>query len=309
MESGLVFSREKSYNRGRKEVWPVASDLHIHMLLDGVNYRQAIRRHSSGPAEDWIHSCLAEYQRRGIRFLRDEGDHLGVALRARALAPDYGIDYRCPAFPIHKEGHYGAIVGRGYGDHAAYHALLDEAEALNADFVKLMISGLIDFSRPHSLTEPALEAEEIRYLIEAAHDRGFAVTVHANGDDAVLPAILAGADSVEHGAFLSEECLCAMGEHQTLWVPTLVTVGNLIGDGRFPDAVLRPLLQEQLEKVAFAAKAGARIGAGSDAGAYRVLHGSGAGEERALLQLALGEKSAALLEEAETYVQTRFRRK
>ena len=52
MESGLVFSREKSYNRGRKEVWPVASDLHIHMLLDGVNYRQAIRRHSSGPAED-----------------------------------------------------------------------------------------------------------------------------------------------------------------------------------------------------------------------------------------------------------------
>lgn len=99
-----------------------------------------------------------------------------------------------------------------------------------------------------------------------------------------------------------------MGEHQTLWVPTLVTVGNLIGDGRFPDAVLGPLLQEQLEKVAFAAKAGAKIGAGSDAGAYRVLHGSGAGEERALLQLALGEKTAALLEEAETYVQTRFRR-
>ena len=38
----------------------MTSDLHIHMLLDGVNYRQAIRRHSSAPEEGWIRSCLEE---------------------------------------------------------------------------------------------------------------------------------------------------------------------------------------------------------------------------------------------------------
>lgn len=285
----------------------MAADLHIHMLMDGVNYRQAIGRHSVAPDETWIHQRLADYARRGIRFLRDGGDHLGVALRARALAADYGIDYRCPAFPIHKLGHYGAIVGKGYTDHASYLHLLDEAEALNADFIKLMISGLVDFSLPHRLTEAALEAEEIRFLVEAAHDRGFAVMVHANGDVAVLPAVMAGVESVEHGAFLSQECLCAMGEGRCLWVPTLSTIGNLIGDGRFPDSVLRPLLEEQLEKMSFAAKMGARIGLGSDAGAYRVCHGEAVEQERDyLLRTKVPEQ---LLCEAEQYVQNCFQRK
>lgn len=285
----------------------MAADLHIHMLMDGTNYRQAVLRHSAAADEVWIHDRLRDYANRGIRFLRDGGDHLGVALRARALAADYGIDYRCPAFPIHKLGHYGAIVGRGYTDHASYLHLLDEAEAQKADFIKLMISGLVDFSTPHRLTEEALEAEEIRFLIEAAHDRGFAVMVHANGDAAVLPAVMAGVESVEHGAFLSRECLCAMGERKSLWVPTLSTIGNLVGDGRFPDSVLSPLLEEQQEKVSFAAKMGARIGLGSDAGAYRVCHGAAVEQERDyLLRAGVPEQR---LSEAEQYVQNCFQRK
>lgn len=287
----------------------MAADLHMHMLLDGANYRQAVLRHRTAPREDWIRTCLATYQRMGVTFLRDGGDHLGVALRARELAAEYGIDYRCPAFPIHQQGHYGAIVGRAYTDHASYLALLDEAEERQADFIKLMLSGLIDFSRPNSLTEEALGAEEIRFLIEAAHDRGFAVMVHANGDAAVLPAVLAGVESVEHGAFLSEECLRAMGEGRTLWVPTLATVANLVDDGRFPNEVLGPLLEEQLEKVSLACLLGARIGAGSDAGAYRVCHGSGTADEYKLLGSALGTDTPHILAEAEDYVKTRFRRR
>ncbi|MBQ4565705.1 MAG: amidohydrolase family protein [Oscillospiraceae bacterium] len=305
---GLVICGKNRYNQGRKEVWPVTSDLHMHMLMDGLNYRQAVQRHSVAPAETWIRERLQDYANRGIRLLRDGGDHLGVALRARELAPEYGIDYRCPAFPIHKQGHYGAIVGRSYTDHRSYLELLDAAEARKADFIKLMISGLIDFSRPNSLTEPALEPEEIRFLIEAAHDRGFSVMVHANGDAAVLPAVQAGVESVEHGAFLSEECLCALAEGRTLWVPTLSTIGNLLGDGRFPDEVLRPLLDTQLEKVAFAAQRRARIGAGSDAGAYRVYHGPAAEQEQSYLRRALGESTADILAEAERYVKIRFQR-
>lgn len=287
----------------------MAADLHVHMLMDGRNYRQAVQRHSAAPEESWIRQRLQDYAQRGIRFLRDGGDHLGVALRARELAAEYGIDYRCPAFPIHKQGHYGAIVGRAYTDHGDYLRLLDEAAAQRADFVKLMISGLIDFSRPNCLTEPCLEAQEIRYLIEAAHDRGFAVMVHANGDDAVLPAVLSGVESVEHGAFLSEETLCAMGEHKTLWVPTLSTIGNLVGNGRFPDRVLRPLLEKQLENVAYAASKGTKLGAGSDAGAYCVNHGEAAAQELAYLSRALGEKTPKLTAEAECYVKNRFQRK
>lgn len=285
----------------------MTGDLHVHMFLDGENYKAAVQRHRERPCEAWIRCCLEAYRGRGITFLRDGGDYLGVSLRARALAAEYGIDYRSPAFPIHKKGHYGAIVGRAYADRGEYLALLREARAQGADFIKLMLSGLIDFSKAQTLTEPPLEAEEIRFLVEAAHDMGFAVMTHANGDAAVLPAVAAGAESVEHGAFLSGESLFAMAEHKTLWVPTLVTVGNLMGCGRFPDGVLLPLLQTQLEKLAYAAKAGVLIGLGSDAGAYRVFHGRGAQQELALLRQALGEQAEARLQAAEQFVKDRFR--
>ena len=37
------------------------------------------------------------------------------------LAPKYGIDYRTPVFAIHKNGHYGSIVGRGFDDLKEFH--------------------------------------------------------------------------------------------------------------------------------------------------------------------------------------------
>ena len=35
---------------------------------------------------------------------------------AKALALEYGIDYRTPIFAIHKKGHYGSIVGHAFSD-------------------------------------------------------------------------------------------------------------------------------------------------------------------------------------------------
>lgn len=283
-------------------------DLHIHMILDGVYYRAAIDAQRETPCDHLVRSRLADYRARGISFLRDGGDAWGISLRAKALAGEYGIDYRSPAFPIHLRGHYGAFIGRGFSDLTEYCALLDEVSASGGDFVKLMISGLIDFSRPHTLTEDAIPSELIRVAISLAHERGFAVMVHANGDRAVNAAVDAGVESVEHGAFLHEETLARLAETKTLWVPTLSTIGNLIGCGRYPDAVLCPLLAEQQEKTAFVAARGGRIGLGSDAGAFRVLHGQAALDELAYLKQAFGAAADAVLSEAEDYARARFRR-
>lgn len=95
----------------------------------------------------------------------------------------------------------------------------------------------------------------------------------ANGDRAVTAALQAGVDSIEHGAYLSESVLLRMAQQRTLWVPTLSTIGNLIGSGRYPDAVLKRLLAQQQEAVRFVAAHGGRIGLGSDAGAWHVMHG------------------------------------
>lgn len=281
-------------------------DVHIHMVLDGLDFRAAFARHRQTPDEAWIRARLAEYRQRGVTYLRDGGDALGVGLRARALAGEYGICYRSPAFPIYKKGHYGSFIGCGFATFAEYCALLDEVEAAGGDFVKLMLAGLIDFSRANTLTEAGLTAEEIVPLIEEAHRRGFAVMVHANGDVPVTAAVDAGAESVEHGAFLSERTLERLAHSETVWVPTLSTVGNLIGSGRYPDAVLRELLLRQQEKVHLAAQLGAHIALGSDAGAYRVFHGSAVEDEYRLLHHALGAQTDAVLTAAEAQIRHRF---
>ena len=284
-------------------------DLHIHMILDGVYYRAAIDAQKEHPLDGLVRARLSDYQARGVCLLRDGGDAWGVSLRARELAGEYGIDYRSPAFPIYRRGHYGAFSGRGFDTEDEYRALLDEAGEKRADFIKLMISGLIDFDHFGVLTEPGPEPQDIRRMIELAHAAGFAVMAHANGDRAVTAALQAGVDSIEHGAYLSESVLLRMAQQRTLWVPTLSTIGNLIGSGRYPDAVLKRLLAQQQEAVRFVAAHGGRIGLGSDAGAWHVMHGQAIPDELGYLTAALGPRTEPLLLEAEAYASVTFCRK
>lgn len=277
-------------------------DLHIHMILDGVDFRKAIDTHRLCPCDDLIRSRLEEYRNKGITFLRDGGDAWDVSLRARELAVEYGMDYRSPGFPMYKKGHYGSFIGRGFETTDDYRRLLDELHEKNADFVKLMISGLIDFSRANTLTETGLSPEEICQLVDLAHTEGFAVMVHTNGDVAAHAAMDAGAESIEHGAFFSQQTLLRIAETRTLWVPTLSTIGNLIGCGRYPGEVLIPLLHRQQENVAFAVQQGGLIGLGSDAGAYRVFHGEAVLQERNYLSCV----PQTVLDSATAYVRSTF---
>lgn len=281
-------------------------DCHIHMVLDGVNWKDAIARHRAAPQEALIRQTLECYQALGFSYLRDGGDRWGVCALAAGLAPEYGIRYRSPGFPIYKNGHYGSFIGRGFDSFAEYRALIREARAHGAQFIKLMISGLMDFDHYGVLTDEPLPPELIRDMIACAHDEGFSVMAHANGDGTVCAALAGGVDSIEHGAYLTDETLCRLAESHAVWVPTLVTIGNLIGCGRFPDTVLKPLLEYQMNAVQKAAALGAKIACGSDAGAYRVLHGQGGIDERALLRRAIGEDADTALEAGNAAIMARF---
>lgn len=281
-------------------------DCHIHMVLDGVNWKDAIARHKAAPQEALIRQTLECYQALGFSYLRDGGDRWGVCALAAGLAPEYGIRYRSPGFPIYKNGHYGSFIGRGFDSFAEYRALIREARAHGAQFIKLMISGLMDFDHYGVLTDEPLPPELIRDMIACAHDEGFSVMAHANGDGTVCAALAGGVDSIEHGAYLTDETLCRLAESHAVWVPTLVTIGNLIGCGRFPDTVLKPLLEYQMNAVQKAAALGAKIACGSDAGAYRVLHGQGGIDERALLRRAIGKDADTVLEAGNAAIMARF---
>ena len=281
-------------------------DCHIHMVLDGVNWRESIARHKAAPQEALIRKTLAQYQALGYTYLRDGGDRWGAGALAAKLAPEYGIRYRTPCFPIYKTGHYGSFIGRGFSTPTEYRALVRAAKAAGAHFIKIMISGLMDFEHYGVLTDEPLAPGEIADMIAGAHDEGFSVMAHANGDSAVRAALAAGVDSIEHGAYLSPETRSQLAESHAVWVPTLVTIGNLIGCGRFPDEVLKPLLAYQRNAVKKAAALGAKIACGSDAGAYRVLHGQGGMDERALLRRILGEGADAVLDTGNTAIMARF---
>ena len=284
-------------------------DSHIHMILDGVYYRAAIDAQKACPDEALIHSRLAAYREAGILFLRDGGDAWGVALRAAQLAPEYGIEYLTPAFPIHRNGRYGGFIGKGFEDMRQYRARVNEAKAMGADFIKIMISGLMDFNTYGQITSSPLSAQEIREMIHIAHEEGFSVMAHANGSETVIAAAEAGVDSVEHGAYLNDEAVHALAESGAVWTPTLVTVHNLIGDGRYPDSVLIPLEEYQLRQIALCVSIGGKIALGSDNGAYNVPHVQGTFDEMNCLKPALGENIQAVLEAGEAEIRRRFRRR
>ena len=282
-------------------------DCHIHMILDGIYYRAAIDAQKERVDEALVRARLVAYRDAGIRFLRDGGDAWGVGSFAARIAGEYGLDYRTPAFPIHRKGRYGGFIGKGYDTLKEYATLVGLARKQGADFIKIMISGLMDFDCYGRITSEPLDLAEIRELIRIAHAEGFAVMAHANGADTVKTAVEAGVDSIEHGAYLDDEAVRMLAQSDTIWVPTLVTIGNLIGEGRYPDAVLRPLLRLQMDNVAECARLGGKIALGSDAGAYRVFHAQGALDEYDYLKRAIGAETDQVLKYGENMIQNRFK--
>lgn len=268
-------------------------DCHIHMILDGEDWRSAIARHEKEPDDRFIRAVLTRYQALGYTYLRDGGDRWGAGVRARELAPEYGITYRTPLAPLCKAGHYGSFIGKKYDGPAQFQQLVTDARKAGADFIKIMISGLMDFDQYGVLSEDGLPAREIRELIHIAQSEGFSVMAHANGARTVEAAAAAGVDSIEHGAYLDDAALFAMAENGTVWVPTLSTIGNLRGKGRFDEGAVQAILAGATENIRKFAALGGRIAPGSDAGAWAVPHGCET--EVPLLRQVLGSGADTVL--------------
>ena len=279
-------------------------DCHIHMVLDGEDWKTAIHRHAQGVDIPWVHSVLAAYRDAGFTYLRDGGDRWGVGKKARELAGQYGITYRTPLGNLCRAGHYGGFIGETYENFREYAALVRQHREDGADFIKIMISGLMDFDHYGVLTHSGFAPQDIRELTHIAHEEGFSVMAHANGAETVIAAARAGVDSVEHGAYLNEEALWAMREAGTVWVPTLSTIGNLRNKGRFSQPDVEKILHSAMENVARFAQKGGLIAPGTDAGAWQVPHSIDS--EYALLREAMGGAAADVLAQGIAAIRAKF---
>ena len=269
------------------------ADCHMHMVLDGFDWRASIARHKEHPHLPTIRAALAVYQKQGYCYLRDGGDRWGVGAAAREIAPEYGITYRTPLAPLCKAGHYGSFIGEVYENLKEYATLVEKHRKNSADFIKIMISGLMDFDRAGVLTEAGLSSGEITELIHIAHEEGFAVMAHCNGARTMEAAAAAGVDSIEHGAYADDEALAAMAENRTVWVPTISTIANLRGTGRFNEHAVSAIFDSAAENICKFSALDGILAPGSDAGAWAVPHG--ADSEHTLLSEILGTRAEEIL--------------
>jgi predicted amidohydrolase YtcJ len=258
-------------------------ECHGHIMLDGASYADAERRHQDGPDEAAVRAALAQCARHGVAFYRDGGDRYMVSALAKKIAPEYGIDYRTPVFMAHKKGCYGDILGFGFADAAELRALVALARARGADFVKLAVTGIMDFSRDGMPSGGEMDMRQLREAVKTAHGEGFAVMAHVNGARAIENALGAGVDSIEHGYWPDEAAIDALVDTGAVWTPTRAAVSNLIATGQYERRVLERVLDEQARLLSKAYARGALIASGSDSGAYSVAQGVGARDELRLL--------------------------
>ncbi|WP_205508813.1 metal-dependent hydrolase family protein [Longitalea arenae] len=143
-----------------------------------------------------------------------------------------------------------------------------------SDVIKITASGGV-LSVAKSGENPQFTEEEIKAIVETAHDYGYKVAAHCHGAEAMKRAVKAGVNSIEHGTFMDDEVMQLMKQHGTYYVPT-ITAGRSVGDsakkpGYYPALVtpkalaIGPKIQSTFAK---AYKAGVKIAFGTDAGVY-----------------------------------------
>ena len=164
----------------------------------------------------------------------------------------------------------------------------------------IVLSALIVFL-PALFFVSSTTEKEIKEMIHIAHEEGFSAMAHANGARTVEAAAAAGVDSIDHGADLDQDALQAMEDNGTVWVPTLSTIGNLRGKGRFNKEAVCRILDSALYNVS---QYKGLLAAGTDAGAWAVPHGSLT--EYELLHEVLGTGAEEVLDAGTRAIMDKF---
>lgn len=95
------------------------------------------------------------------------------------------------------------------------------------DFIKIMATG--GFATPNdSPTEKQLADDELKAIIETAHDLEMKVTAHAYSSELIQCLVKHGIDGIEHGALMDEETAKLLGEKGVYVVPTFCPYEEIV---------------------------------------------------------------------------------
>ncbi|MEW5953905.1 MAG: amidohydrolase family protein [Bacillota bacterium] len=282
---------------------PGLIDCHVHLALDGENFKHALARWDQGDElEQHLTRSLKAYLGQGILAVRDGGDARGLALKLRhqvraGNTPSPQII--ATGWAIRQTGRYGGFLGPGLAGKSVEEAV-EEAAGAGADQIKVLVSGIVDFNTYGRVGQVQFNLPNLSALVRHSHQLGLRVMAHASSREAVRLALEAGVDSLEHGYFLSQQSIDLLAATKTPWIPTLAPVANQLTLCKPELAeIISKTCRRQQEMVAAAASAGVIIGIGTDAGAAGVRHGQGFLDEVRLLREA-GLSPARIIKAATT---------
>src|SRR5689334_5058045 len=146
--------------------------------------------------------------------------------------------------------------------------------------------------------QPSFTLDELKLVNEVARSSGRYFVSHAKSKEAMKRAILAGAETIEHGDYLDEEIAQLMKEHYVTYFPTLGAVDAIQQyrgwkKGKDEDT---PAIKQKKKSFKIALDAGVTIGMGGDVGVYP--HGENVYEMELLSEY--GMKTLDILKAATT---------
>ena len=155
-----------------------------------------------------------------------------------------------------------------------------------ADVIKLCASsGVTSAAERPDMVE--MTDVELKTAVDEAHRLGRRVAVHSHSDAAALSAVKAGADSIEHGSFVTPSTLALMKKRGTYLVADLLAadwsvglLGPAINMSAHETMKAKQTYEPFLQAVRNAVRLGVKIAYGTDAGGYP--HGRN-GEQFAML--------------------------
>lgn len=276
-------------------IMPSLVDAHIHVFLDGAELDPTRRKQAmaaDGDSTLAVATANAEAAwRAGLAVLRDAGDPRGInhGLREGLARSRHPIRLRSPGPALHRPGRYGSFLGTAIADDreaAATVAGLCE----QADDIKVLLTGVIDFVTGTVKGKPQFDAEAAATIVRTAAEHGRPAFAHCNGKEGLTVATAAGFDSIEHGYLMDEDSLRIMAGEGIAWTPTLAPVAAqralpVAVSGFGPDilATLDVILARHADAIGRAAQLGVPLLCGSDAGGQGVPHGSGLIDEMMLM--------------------------